>query len=82
MTEETKKEHPEIAEHKWHDDAFRVERMRWGTWTSYGKDCKGLVTALTEELCIRGTRFYLKGLQEGWDDANMVKHKGTVGGKL
>jgi hypothetical protein len=25
-------------------------------------------------------RFYLKGLQEGWDDS--VTHEGTVGGKL
>lgn len=63
------------------DDAFRVEQMRWGTWTSYGKDGKGIITALTEEACISGTRFYLKGKQEGWgDDART--YDGTVGGKL
>jgi hypothetical protein len=53
----------------WIDDrAFYVEKARWGTWKSYDKDGKGLITSLTEENCIRATRFYLKGLQEGWGD--------------
>ena len=69
-------------EKKLYDDAFYVEEKKYGLWYSYDKEGKGLITALTEEHCISGTRFYLKGLQEGWDDANIVKHEGTVGGKL
>ena len=64
------------------DDAFYVEEKKYGLWYSYDKEGKGLITSLTEEECVRATRFYLKGLQEGWDDANIVKHEGTVGGKL
>jgi hypothetical protein len=67
---------------EWYDDAFRVEEKKYGLWDSYDKDGKCIITALTEEECVRATRFYLKGLQEGWDDANIVKHEGTVGGKL
>jgi len=67
---------------EWIDDAFRVEEKKYRLWDSYDKEGKGLITSLTEEDCVRATRFYLKGLQEGWDDANIVKHEGTVGGKL
>ena len=63
------------------DDCFYVEEKKYGLWSSEDKDGKGLVTALTEESCISGTRFYLKGLQEGWGDSD-VKYDGTVGGKL
>jgi hypothetical protein len=73
-------EHPEIAEHEWHDDAFRVEQSRWKTWRSYTKEGKELITSLDKELCIASTRWYLKGLQEGFPEAK--KHEGTVGGKL
>ena len=62
------------------DDAFRVEQTRWKTWRSFTKEGKELITALNEEVCINATRFYLKGLQEGWTDANT--YDGTVGGKL
>jgi len=67
---------------EWYDDAFRVEEKKYELWDSYDKDGKCIITSLTEEECVRATRFYLKGLQEGWDDANIVKHEGTVGGKL
>jgi hypothetical protein len=61
----------------WIDDgAFYVEKARWGTWKSYGKNEKELITSLTEENCIHATRFYLKGLQEGWGDQS------TYGGKI
>jgi hypothetical protein len=69
-------------EKKLYDDAFYVYKKEYGLWDSVDKEGKGLVTALTEEACVRATRFYLKGLQEGWDDANITKHEGTVGGKL
>jgi len=71
-----------MEEKKLIDDAFYVYKKDYGLWDSVDKEGKGLVTALTEEACVRATRFYLKGLQEGWDDANITKHEGTVGGKL
>jgi hypothetical protein len=65
----------------WIDDgAFYVEKARWGTWKSYDKEGKGLITSLTEENCIRATRFYLKGLQEGWEDQST--YSGAIDYKL
>lgn len=70
-------------ENKVYDDSFTIEKMRWGTYTSVGLDGKRLITSLTEELCISATRFYLKGLQEGWpEEADGVSYDGYVGGKL
>jgi hypothetical protein len=62
------------------DDAFYVEQKSYGLWDSKDKKGNGLVTALTEEACIRATRFYLKGKQEGWEETRT--YEGTVGGKL
>ena len=62
------------------DDAFTVEKARF-LWHSYDKDGNGLVSALTEESCISGTRFYLKGKQEGWPEESK-SYEGIVGGKL
>jgi hypothetical protein len=50
----------------WIDDSFRVERTYYGVWNSYTKDGKQKITSLTKESCINSTRFYLKGLQEGF----------------
>jgi len=76
-------EHPEIAEHEWYDDCFRVYQTRFKIWHSASKDGKELVTALSKDVCIRMTRFYLKGLQEGWPEENSrVLNSGVVGGKL
>ncbi len=66
---------------EWIDDAFRVEQKKYGLWDSYDKDGKCIITSLTEEECVRATRFYLKGCQEGWSDAT-ITYEGTVGGKL
>ena len=63
-----------------HDDAFWIKRQRWGTFVSIGADDKEIITSLSEEQCVSATRFYLKGCQEGWDDA--PTHCGEVGGKL
>jgi len=52
----------------WIDDVFYVEKARWGTWKSFDKEDRGLITSLTEEECIKATRFYLKGLQDGWGE--------------
>ena len=76
-------EHPEIAEYEWIDDVFRVYETRFKMWHSAMKDGTELVTALTKESCISGTRFYLKGKQEGWSEENSrVINDGVVGGKL
>lgn len=67
-----------------HDNAFYVKRQRWGTYVSYRAETdQPLVTSLTEELCIHATRFYLKGLQEGWESHSDDRtYDGVVGGKL
>ena len=64
------------------DDAFYVEKKRYGLWDSYDKDGKGIITALTEEECVKATRFMLKLKQE--DKLNQVgnTYSGTVDGKL
>jgi hypothetical protein len=66
---------------QFYDDCFYVEQKKYGLWDSTDKEGKGLITALTEEECVRATRFYLKGLQEGWGN-DIITHEGTVGGKL
>jgi hypothetical protein len=62
------------------DDAFFVKEQKWGTWDSYDKDGKPLITSLTEDTCIEATRFYLKGRQEGFPESK--SYEGEVGGKL
>lgn len=78
----TSNEHPEIAEHFWYDDYFRVYKTRFGVWHSVTKEGREVITALTEEFCVSATRFQLKGEQEGWSGENQVTYDGTVGGKL
>ena len=64
------------------DNAFTVDKARWGTFRSFDSEGKALVTSPTEEACVEATRFYLKGLQEDWNDYAVVKHEGSVSGKL
>jgi hypothetical protein len=49
------------------DDAFYVEKKKWGTWDSYDVNGKCIVTSFTENSCINATRFVLKEQQEGFD---------------
>ena len=70
-----------MIEKKLVDDAFYVQQKPYGLWESSDLEGKGLITALTEESCISGTRFYLKGQQEGFPEPEKV-HEGIVGGKL
>jgi len=63
------------------DEAFYVEECAWGTWKSYDKDGNSLITSLTEETCVAATRFYCKGLQEGFEESTK-SYEGSVGGKL
>jgi hypothetical protein len=71
-----------MEEYTWIDDCFRLEEKQWGTWDSYDKDGKCIITSLTKEGCISATRFYLKGKQEGFSEKSEVKYEGVVGGKL
>jgi hypothetical protein len=66
----------------YYDDTFAIEKSPWGTYRSYDKEGKELITSLTEELCLEATRFYLKGRQEGWDSLACSTYDGEVGGKL
>jgi hypothetical protein len=63
------------------DDTFYVEQSTWKTWKSYDKDGKPLVASLTSETCIAATRFYCKGLQEGFGETTS-SYGGSVEGKL
>lgn len=69
-----------MSEKKLIDDAFYVEQKSYGLWSSTDKEGNGLITSLTEESCINASRFYLKGLQEGFSEG--VKYDGKVDGKL
>ena len=66
-----------------YDDCFYVEHRKWGTWQSTDKEGKGIITSITEEECIRATRWYLKMQQDGrFDKIEEKTYDGTVGGKL
>lgn len=62
------------------DDCFYVEEKKWGTWDSFDKEGKAIITSLNEEECIRATRWYLKQKQEGFE--KVKTYQGEVGGKL
>lgn len=72
------------SEPKVWDDSFTVRKQRWGTYVSYSvEDDRALITSLTLENCVAATRFYLKGLQEGWPEGNAERtYDSVVGGKL
>jgi hypothetical protein len=67
-------------EPKLYDDCFYVQQKKYGLWYSTDKDGNGLITSLSEELCVSATRFYLKGRQEGFPESKI--YDGQVGGKL
>lgn len=64
------------------DDCFYVSEQRWGTWDSFDKEGKCIITSLTKEECVNATRFYLKSLQEGTWYNNETSYDSVVGGKL
>ena len=83
QSNQTSVEHPEISEYEWIDNCFRAYKTEYGLWHSAMKDGRELITALTKDVCIQMTRFYLKGEQEGWSsDTSRVVNDGVVGGKL
>lgn len=81
LSEKAKVKQESESKEAWIDDTFRIEKHRWGTWSSYDKEGNCIVTALEENLCRESTRFYLKGKQEGFQDDG-VSYTGVVGGKL
>ena len=64
------------------DEAFYVEKKRWGTYQSYDKESNRLVTSLTSETCVSATRYYLKLKQEGSLNDIGVSYSSVVDGKL
>lgn len=62
------------------DDAFYVLEQRWGTWNSYDANDVAILTSLSEEECVRATRWYLKQKQEGFGTTKT--YESVVGGKL
>ena len=64
------------------DDAFYVEQKKYGLWDSYDTNGKGIITALTEEECVKATRFMLKLKQENKLNQVGNTYSGTVDGKL
>ena len=67
-----------MSKKKFYDgDAFYVEEKSFGTWQSHYPDGKGLITSLTEEDCIRSSRWYLQAQQEGTLDKTEEKTYST-----
>ena len=64
------------------DDAFYVEQKKYGLWQSHYPDGAGIITSLTEEECVRATRFMLKLKQENRLNEVGNTYSGTVDGKL
>ena len=64
------------------DEAFYIEKKRWGTWQSHYPDGKGIITSLTEEECVTATRWYLKLKFEKDIDENVKSYQGIVDYKL
>ena len=76
------KEHPEIAEVDWIDDAFYVTETRF-MWKSVLKNGKDFLFGLEKQTVIDMSRWHLKCLQDGTlDDYTRVVNDGKVGGKL
>ena len=70
-------------EKKLYDDAFYVEEKKYGLWQSHYPDGKGIITSLTEDECVRATRWYLKAKQESeFDKTEQKTYDSVVGGKL
>jgi hypothetical protein len=54
-----------MTDYEWIDECFRIEEKKYGTFCSYDREEKQLITSLTLENCIDTTRYYLKLKQEG-----------------
>jgi hypothetical protein len=66
-----------------YDDCFYVVEKRYGTFGSYDKEDKCIVTSLTESDCVSATRFILKLRQEAAFDKSIEKtYNSEIPGKL
>ena len=75
--------HPEIAEHEWIDDCFRVFETRMGLWSTETKEGRKMLTGMKKEDVVSMTRWHLKCEQEGTlDQYTRVIGDAYVGGKL
>jgi len=76
----------EEQDYEWYETPygkFRVSASRFGTWNSFGEDGKALITGLTKESVMGGTKFYLEGIATNWANSiSSQKFDGVVGGKL
>ena len=68
-------EHPEISEHEWIDDCFRVWETRFGLWSSETKEGRKMMSGLTKDGVITMTRWHLKCEQDG----TLEQHSWVVG---
>ena len=71
-----------MQEKQLYDDLFYVKEQKYGLWKSFDKEDKPLVTSLTEEDCVRSSRFYLQLLQENRLNEVGTIHCGNVEHKL
>ena len=70
-------------EKKLYDDAFYLEEKKYGLWSSTDKEGNVIITSLTEEDCVRSTRWYLKAKQEGeFDKISEKTYNSIIEGKL
>jgi len=76
LESETLKQNQEI---EWIDDYFYVKEGRF-LWNSYDKENKQIISSSNKDQCIKATRFYLKGKQEGFSDSS--SYEGVADGKL
>ena len=67
-------------EKKLYDDVFYVEEKKYGLWSSTDKEGNGFITSLTEEECVRATRWYFKAKQEGFEETQT--YNSYIAGKL
>ena len=75
--------HPEIAEHEWIDDCFRVWETRYGLWSTETKEGRKMLTGLTKDAVVTMTRWHLKCEQDGTlDQYTRVVGREVVDGKL
>jgi len=75
--------HPEIAEHEWIDDCFRVFETRMGLWSTETKEGRKMLTGMKKEDVVSMTRWHLKCEQDGTlDQYSWVVGDAFVGGKL
>ena len=77
------REHPEIAEYEWIDDAFAVVQTRF-MWKSIRKDTgNDFLFGMTKEVVTDMSRWHLKCEQEGTlEEYTRVVGDAFVGGKL